>query len=74
MDVDFVHKESHKGKGKEKSKGKGKQNEKGKSSGKKQVEPRKVPRYMEKLWQEKTQVERMLGERRWSRETSEQCR
>ena len=36
MDVDFVHKESQKGKrkGNDKGKGKGKQNEKGKSSGK----------------------------------------
>ena len=27
------------------------------------VESRKVPRYLQELWQDRTQVERMLGER-----------
>ena len=69
LNVDFVYKEGQKGNGrgndkgkgkpKGKSKGKGKQNEKGKSSGK----GRKVPRYKQELWQDRTQVERMLGEK-----------
>ena len=74
LDVDFVHKEGQKGKGKGndngkgkpegKSKGKGKQNEKGKSSGKGSSNQKKNPRYLQELWQDRTQVERMLGERR----------
>ena len=80
-----VHKEGEKGKGKGnvkgkgkpkgKSKGKGKQNEKGTSSGKRRVQSRKVSKVgVQELWQDRTQVERMLGERQWSSETSEQCR
>ena len=32
---------------------------------------KKIPGYLQELWQDRTQVERMLGERRWSRETSD---
>ena len=53
-----------KGKPKGKSKGKGKQNEKGKSIWERQVKSRKIPRYLQELWQDRTQVERTLGEKR----------
>ena len=56
MDVDFLHKECQKSKGKGNDKGKEKSNGKSKGKGKqnefweRQVESRKVPRYMQKLW------------------------
>ena len=84
VDVDFVHKESIKGKGEGNDKGKGKPKGKGKQKRqtqrvrkecrKKQVESRNVPRTQKQLWQDGTQMERMLGEKRRTRETSEQRR
>ena len=81
MDVDFVHMESPKSKGKGKDKGKGKPKGKGKGKGKhnekrkecweRQVDSRNIPRNVQKLWQDGTHIERVLGERRRSRETSE---
>ena len=65
-------KENDRGKAKTKgkSKGKGKQNEKGKSSGKGKSNQEKFQGTCRNCG--RTQVERMLGERRWSCETSEQ--
>ena len=78
VDVDFVHKDSPKGKGKGNDKGKGKPKGKGKQKRqtqrvrkecrKMQVESRNVPRTQKQLWQDGTQMERMLGEMRRTRE------
>ena len=71
MDVDFVHKECQKGKGKGNdtgkgkpkgnSKGKGKQNEKGKSCGKGKSNQENFQGTCWNCGKDRTQVERMLG-------------
>ena len=62
-----------KGKGKSKGKGKNQTQWERKECWERQVESRNFPRNVQRLWQDGTHMERMLGERRRSRETSEQC-
>ena len=57
-----------------KEKGKGKKNVERKECRERQVESRTVPRNMQKLWQDGTHMELMLGEMWRSWETSERCR
>ena len=77
MDVDFVHKESQKGKGKGNDKGKGKSKGKGKpNTMRKERVLGKASGFKKRSEEcaETVQMERMLGERRRSCETRGQCR